>query len=78
MKKMLNKNKEERIGAQNGIAEILAHPYFKDIDFDELLNKNLDPPYVPNRQEESFFDPELKEEIELSNINAVGRKLIEK
>ena len=48
MTKMLNKNKEERIGAQNGIAEILAHPFFKDIDFDELLNKNLDPPYVPN------------------------------
>ena len=76
---MLHKNKNERIGAQNGISEILAHPYFKDIDFEQLLNKKLDPPYVPNLENESFFDPELKpDEIEFSNIGALGQKIIAK
>jgi hypothetical protein len=34
---------------------------------------------VPNLENESFFDPELKpDEIEFSNIGALGQKIIAK
>ena len=38
---MLRKKKDKRIGAKNGIKEILAHPFFKDLDLDALKNKTL-------------------------------------
>jgi serine/threonine protein kinase len=31
--KMLDKNKETRIGAKSGMDEVLNHPFFKEIDF---------------------------------------------
>ena len=46
--KLLNKNYEERLGYQNGFEEIKQHEFFKDFNFDELLNKNIQAPYIPN------------------------------
>lgn len=38
--KLLVKDKTQRIGAgQNGIAEILAHPFFSELDIDALMAK---------------------------------------
>ena len=46
--KLLNKNYEERLGYQNGFEEIKKHEFFKDFNFDELLNKSIQAPYKPN------------------------------
>jgi len=35
----LKKKPNERIGSKNGLDEILAHPWFADIDSEALLNK---------------------------------------
>ncbi|KAF7726351.1 camp-dependent protein kinase catalytic subunit [Apophysomyces ossiformis] len=33
---------------QNGSRDIKTHPWFKDIDFDQVLQRNVEPPYVPD------------------------------
>jgi serum/glucocorticoid-regulated kinase 2 len=45
--KLLNKNYEERLGFQNGLADIKSHEFFKDFNFEELLEKKIEPPYKP-------------------------------
>jgi len=37
--KLLIKKKEKRLGAKGGLKEVLAHPFFKDLDIDALLKK---------------------------------------
>merc|ERR1711957_644602 len=61
--KLLEKDPTERIGSQGGIEEIIAHPWFKDIDLTMLLNKQLDAPFIPVLSEEltnvSNFDKDF-------------------
>ena len=45
--KLLIKKVEERLGYQNGFEEIKNHIFFKDFNFEELLEKKLQPPYIP-------------------------------
>ena len=45
--KLLDKNPDTRIGAKGDIEEILAHPWFADLDRNKLLAKKVDPPFVP-------------------------------
>ena len=47
IKKLLEKNRKKRLGATNGVAEIMAHPFFAKIDFEKLLSKKIIPPYRP-------------------------------
>lgn len=46
--KLLAKKKENRLGAQNGIEEILLHPFFADLDIELLKQKKLKPKYMPD------------------------------
>ena len=41
------KNREKRIGAQDGVKEVLKHPWFESIDIAKLIDKKLKPPYKP-------------------------------
>ena len=45
--KLLKKTKEERLGASNDSAEILAHPWFADMDLTALENFELPAPIIP-------------------------------
>ena len=67
--KMIN-NQEERLG-KNGIEEIKAHPFFKDIDWDNIRNTKA--PFIPDIKndydtkyfenfeiEEPFYPPKKK------------------
>ena len=54
--KLLDKNKKTRLGA-NGIDEILKHPWFRNLDIEKLLKKELEPPYKPEIKEDlAYFD----------------------
>jgi serum/glucocorticoid-regulated kinase 2 len=47
IKKLLDKNKKKRLGCNGDVSEILAHPFFADLDLEKLLRKEVEPPYVP-------------------------------
>lgn len=62
LKGFLNKNPEERLGCNptTGFADIQAHPFYRSIDWDLLLNKQIPPPHKPNVKSEvdlELFDP---------------------
>jgi serine/threonine protein kinase len=45
--KMLCKNRNERLGKKDDVNEIINHPWFKEIDMDELYAKSIKPPFIP-------------------------------
>lgn len=50
IKKLLNKNRDQRLGAESDAREILAHPWFADIDLRALENLDIPPPFLPGNQ----------------------------
>lgn len=44
---LLNKNPKERLGAQNGLSEIVNHPWCKTIDFVSIVAKKKKGPMIP-------------------------------
>jgi len=55
----LEKDRKQRIGNKNDVEEVLGHPFFKDINMEKLLNKEIDPPFKPN----------IKSSVDLSNFD---------
>ena len=49
LKGLLNKIPEERLGSKSNINNIKESPFFNDIDWTKLENKEIDPPYKPNK-----------------------------
>ena len=45
---LLTKDKKSRLGAKDDFVEILSHPFFKDINVNELESKSMKPPFMPN------------------------------
>lgn len=45
--KLLVKDMEKRLGSKNDIDEVLAHPWFKGIDKEKILSKEIEPPFKP-------------------------------
>ena len=43
---LLQRDPTKRLGA-NGAEEIKRHPFFKDVNFADVLNKRIPPPYFP-------------------------------
>jgi serum/glucocorticoid-regulated kinase 2 len=81
--KLLEKNPKKRLGHDGGIEEIIAHPWFSDIDIDMLLNKQLDPPFIPKLTEDltdvSNFDKEFTStSLTQSIIPRGGMEAVEK
>lgn len=46
--KLLNKNFEKRLGSKDGVHEVLAHPWFKDIDIKAIEAQTVVPPLKPD------------------------------
>ena len=65
IQKLLIKEKNERLGFDGGFDAIKTHYFFKGIDFDKLVKKQIEPPFKPIIEDEinieeksdfSFFD----------------------
>lgn len=46
IKKLLNPDASQRLGA-GGVNEIMKHPWFKDINFEDICNRKVKPTYLP-------------------------------
>lgn len=64
--KLLEKDPTKRLGSERDIDEILEHDWFKWIDIDKLLNKELLAPFIPvltqDLEDVSNFDKEFTSE----------------
>ncbi|XP_030643855.1 ribosomal protein S6 kinase beta-2-like [Chanos chanos] len=60
IKKLLKKNPTQRLGSSKAdCADIQKHHFFRHVNWDDLLNKRIEPPYRPSLQSEedvSQFD----------------------
>jgi hypothetical protein len=45
---LLNRDPTRRLGSgKEDAEEIKRHPFFRDVNFDDVLNKRIPPPYFP-------------------------------
>lgn len=76
LQKLLTRDPEKRLGASATDAkEIMQHPYFRNIDWDDILNLRVQPPYMPevkSSHDVSNFDDEFTSETpRLTPINTL-------
>lgn len=45
--RLLVKTKDKRLGTEGDMEEILAHPWFSDVNIEEIKAKTIIPPFVP-------------------------------
>ncbi|KAF9219252.1 kinase-like protein [Gyrodon lividus] len=66
LQKLLTRDPNRRLGSSKADAEeIKRHPFFKDVNFDDILNKRIPPPYFPTingSADTSNFDEEFTRE----------------
>ena len=48
--KLLDKNQATRLGSKNDADDIVNHPWFKGMDWDKLMKKELDAPFKPDME----------------------------
>ena len=69
------KNSDDRLG-KNGAEEIKKHPFFKDVDWDNIRNSKA--PFIPelkNEYDTKYFEKfEMKEPFYPKNVNKFKRK----
>uniref|UniRef100_A0A8C2FAN7 Protein kinase C n=1 Tax=Cyprinus carpio TaxID=7962 RepID=A0A8C2FAN7_CYPCA len=68
LKGFLTKNPSRRLGcvaAEGGEAAVTSHPFFTDIDWDKLNQRELEPPFKPRiktAEDVNNFDPDFTQE----------------
>lgn len=70
VKGLLNRNPKHRLGANGDAKELMAHPFFSDVDWEALGRKQVIPPFKPKLQSDldtSNFDPEFTNALETNN-----------
>uniref|UniRef100_H2ZUF7 Serum/glucocorticoid regulated kinase 1 n=1 Tax=Latimeria chalumnae TaxID=7897 RepID=H2ZUF7_LATCH len=68
---LLQKDRIQRLGAKDDFLEIKNHVFFSPINWDDLINKKITPPFNPNvtgPNDLQHFDPEFTEEPVPSSI----------
>lgn len=58
IKKLLTKSPERRLGKTFG--QIKGHPFFDNFEWDELMQRRMKPPFVPDDQELTLKTQELE------------------
>lgn len=67
---LLQKEKEKRLGCKADFKEIRSHEFFADVNWDDLDNKRVDPPYNPN----VVSNPGQKAPLHNSGVKAYHNK----
>ena len=74
---LLNKDKQKRLGRINDVEDIIGHPWFKDINMGDLLEKKVKAPYIPVIKDEhdtSNFDEKFAALEVAESIIEPGKK----
>ena len=61
---LLEKDKSKRLGKKGDAKEVLDHPWFKELNMEDMLAKKVKPPYVPeikNKDDVSNFDEKFRQ-----------------
>ena len=71
--KLLNLDPKKRLGAgPNGFKNLKNHKYFEGIDWDDLENKKIKPPFIPvidNPLDLKYFDRMFVDEVNITKEN---------
>ena len=70
--KLLLRKPNKRLGYKNGINELKKHIWFKDIDWEKLEKKEVEAPFLPDKNSENF-DKEYCEEIDNVSEETIER-----
>ena len=78
--KLLVVEPKKRLGyGENGAKKIKHHPFFKGINWDDVWNQRINPPFIPNLKDEtdlSYFDTVFtNEQVSGSNSDLSGLSL---
>ena len=46
--KLLDKDPQTRLGSTTDADEVVNHPWFRDLDWESLMNKTIDLPFKPD------------------------------
>jgi serum/glucocorticoid-regulated kinase 2 len=46
--RLLEKDRKKRLGQKGDVEEILSHPFFANIDINQILGKKVLPDFIPN------------------------------
>lgn len=69
---MLEKDPINRLGTSNGVDDVLQHPWFKGLDFDNLLQKQIEAPFKPKLSDDLFdvsnFDQQFTSEEAINSV----------
>jgi hypothetical protein len=73
----LEKDPANRLGSKNGVEEILSHPFLQSIEFDKLVNKELEAPFKPKLSEDlmdvSNFDGQFTSEEVTNSVIPISK-----
>ncbi|EGR30983.1 protein kinase domain protein [Ichthyophthirius multifiliis] len=75
--KLLQKNPEERLGYKD-VQDIKNHPFFKEINFDDLIQKKIQAPTIPkinNNKDVGNFESEFTEEDARNSFVNSGKNI---
>jgi len=70
---LLNRNPDERLGAgETDVEDIKTQPFFEGLDWDQMLAKEIEPPYKPNvktsNEDTTNFSPEFTDEPVVDSV----------
>ena len=78
--KLLEKDPKKRLGYNKGLEEIKKHPFFKGLDFNLLLHKKIEAPYIPqiknNTDVQHFDEVFTNEELAMSLIGGKEMEVV--
>ena len=68
IQRCLSKDPKFRLGSNGDVEEVLAHPWFKDLNIPEIFQKKMKPPFVPKLDDKldlKFFDKKFTKNQEI-------------
>lgn len=77
LEQLLEKDRKQRLGQKKDVEEVIGHPFFKDLDIEKLLKKELVPPYIPKVEDLDEIKVALKVQVEESVVTEEAMKKIQ-